>query len=452
MADYDKAERFAAAGGAQSPNISRDVVKEAYYEPEWLKRENAALWPRVWQVACRVEELDHVGSYVIYDIADESVIVTRSSPERIRAFFNVCVHRGRRLIDGSASGTTPNFACKFHGWRWNLEGENENVTQVEDWAGALDNDDLCLNEVRFDTWGGWVFVCFDPDAPELRDYLGGVCDALDPLRLHEMRYRWRKWLVVNCNWKVALEAFNEGYHVNVTHPGVVKFGASLFGSREVGIHSMFDTRASTMRAEGTKVKAADAGVDVRKMASGFYTYQRDELGSLISESMVPAAQAVPALLPEDATPEQVFGKIVELAMQLDAQKGIEWPVLTPEQYQQVGIDWHIFPNTVILPMASNCLVYRARPYGDDPDKCIFEVSHIERVAASDVRKVVPERNDDIHDRGFWGEILLQDFQQMEATHKGIKSKGYKGPRLNPEQEKPVANFHRVYHEYLASES
>jgi phenylpropionate dioxygenase-like ring-hydroxylating dioxygenase large terminal subunit len=445
MADFDRGETLRTTGGS-SPNISADVVKQAYYEPEWLKKEYAALWPRVWQVACRVEELDHVGSYVTYDIGDESVIVVRSSPDRIRAFYNVCQHRGRRLIDGS--GTTPNFACKFHGWRWNLSGENEHVTQVEDWHGALDNDDLCLNEVRFDTWGGWVFVTFDPDVAPLREYLGGVVDALDPLRLDEMRYRWRKWMVINCNWKVALEAFNEGYHVNVTHPGVVKFGASLFGSRTVGIHSMFDTRASTMRAEGTKVKAADAGVDVRKMASGFYTYQRDELGSLISESMIPAAQAVPALLPEDATPEQVFGKIVELAMQLDAQKGIEWPQLTPEQYQQVGIDWHIFPNTVILPMASNCLVYRARPLGDDPDKCIFEVSHIERVAKEDVRKVVPERNDDIYDRAFWGEILLQDFQQMEATHKGIKSKGYRGPRLNPEQEQPVANFHRVYHEYV----
>jgi len=446
MADFDCLETLKADG---SPNISTDVVKEAYYEPEWVKKEYAALWPRTWQVACRVEELEHVGSYVVYDIGDDSVIVTRSSPDRIRAFYNVCQHRGRRLIDGSLSGTTPNFSCKFHGWRWNLDGENEHVTQVEDWHGALDDDDLCLNAVQLDNWGGWVFVNFDPEAPALRDYLGGVCDALDPLKMDEMRYQWRKWLVVNCNWKVALEAFNEGYHVNVTHPGVVKFGASLFGSREVGIHSMFDTRASTMRAEGTRVKAADAGVDVRKMASGFYVYQRDELGSLISEAMVPAAQAMPALLPEGATPEQVFGKIVEVAVQIDAQKGIEWPQLTPEQYQQVGIDWHIFPNTVILPMASNCLVYRARPLGNDPDRCIFEVSHIERVAKEDIRKVSPERNDDIYDRAFWGEILLQDFQQMEATHKGIKSKGYKGPRLNPEQEKPVANFHRVYHEYLS---
>ena len=450
MADFDNREPLASSDDA-SPNRSRDVVKQAYYEPEWLKKEYAALWPRVWQVACRVEELEHVGSDVTYDIGDESVIVVRSSPDQIRAFYNVCQHRGRRLIDGSGSGTTPNFACNFHGWRWNLDGENEHVTQVEDWHGALEDDDLCLNEVRLDTWGGWVFITFEPDVAPLREYLGGVVDALDPLKMEEMRYRWRKWLVVNCNWKVALEAFNEGYHVNVTHPGVVKFGASLFGSREVGIHSMFDTRASTMRAEGTKVKAADAGVDVRKMAAGFYTYQRDELGSLISESMIPAAQAVPALLPEDATPKQVIGETASAGLIVVANLLIEWPLLTPEQYQEVGIDWHIFPNTVILPMASNCLVYRARPLGDDPDRCIFEVSHIERVAKEDVRKVVPERNDDIHDRAFWGEILLQDFQQMEATHKGIKSKGYKGPRLNPEQEKPVANFHRVYHEYVGSD-
>jgi hypothetical protein len=280
--------------------------------------------------------------------------------------------------------------------------------------------------------------------------LGGVCDALDPLKLHEMRYRWRKWLVVNCNWKVALEAFNEGYHVNVTHPGVVKFGASLFGSREVGIHSMFDTRASTMRAEGTNVKAADAGVDVRKMAARASTPTRsDELNSLISESMVPAAQAVPALLPEDATPEQVFGKIVELAMQLDAQKGIEWPVLTPEQYQQVGIDWHIFPNTVILPMASNCLVYRARPYGDDPDKCIFEVSHIERVAARMCARWSRSATTTSMIAPSGARSCCRISSRWKRRTRASSQRVTRGPRLNPEQEKPVANFHRVYHEYLS---
>ena len=113
-----------------------------------------------------------------------------------------------------------------------------------------------------------------------------------------------------------------------------------------------------------------------------------------------------------------------------------------------GHDWHIFPNTVLLPMATNCLCYRSRPDGDNPDWCIFEVAQIERLPEAEVKKVDNPRNDDLQDEAFWGSILLQDFQQMEDTHRGMKSRGYRGPRLNPRQEASIENFHRVYHEYL----
>jgi len=136
------------------------------------------------------------------------------------------------------------------------------------------------------------------------------------------------------------------------------------------------------------------------------------------------------------------------AVAIDAARDVQWPTITPEQYQRAGIDWHIFPNTVLLPMATNCLGYRARPDGDDPNSCIFEVYQLERMPAQDIKKVENLRNDDIHDYDFWGEILLQDFQQMEETQRGMKSSGYKGPRLNPKQEASIENFHRVYHEYL----
>ena len=137
-------------------------------------------------------------------------------------------------------------------------------------------------------------------------------------------------------------------------------------------------------------------------------------------------------------------------MQDDAARGVQWPTITPEEYQAAGIDWHIFPNMVLLPMATNCLGYRARPNGDDPNSCIFEVYQLERFPeGGEPKKVENIRNDDIYDEAFWGEILLQDFQQMEGTHRGVKSMSYKGPRLNPLQERAVANFHRAYREIIS---
>jgi hypothetical protein len=168
----------------------------------------------------------------------------------------------------------------------------------------------------------------------------------------------------------------------------------------------------------------------------------------MTDSMVHAAQLMPATLPHGVSPAEVMSKIVQTAKAIDAKRGVEWPNITAEQYQRAGIDWHIFPNMVLLPMATNCLGYRARPNGNDPESCIFEVYQLERMPAHETHEVKNLRNDDLKDEAFWGEILLQDFQQMEATQRGIKSSGYQGPRLNPFQETTIENFHRVYHRYL----
>ncbi len=140
-----------------------------------------------------------------------------------------------------------------------------------------------------------------------------------------------------------------------------------------------------------------------------------------------------------------------MAMEDDARRGVQWPDITAEQYLKAGTDWHIFPNMILLPQATNCLGYRARPMGDDPDTCIFEVYGLERFPQAEEPEVENVRNDDIYDEDFWGAILLQDFQQMAATQRGMKSKGYAGPCLNPLQETALINFHRVYHDFLRRE-
>ena len=186
---------------------SHFVRKETYYKPEFVQLEKDRLWSRVWQMACREEELPNVGSYVTYDIYDESVLVVRTSETEIRAFHNVCQHRGRRLTEGC--GFTKRFRCAFHGWMYEIDGSNCNITQREDWGGLLDSRDVGLKKVNVDTWGGYIFVNLDPNCESLSTYLENVPDTLAPFELGKMRYRWRKWLVMRCNWKIALESFNE---------------------------------------------------------------------------------------------------------------------------------------------------------------------------------------------------------------------------------------------------
>lgn len=428
------------------------VVKESYFSPDFLAREYRKLWPKVWQSVCREEELVATGDYVTYEIGRESVIVMRAASGGLRAFHNACQHRGRRLLAGS--GNVDAIRCPFHGWRWDTEGQNTHVTFEEDWCGALEDEDLSLGGVRVDTWGGFVFVNLDPDAEPLLDYLGEAAEALAPFELDRMRYRWRKWLKVPANWKVALEAFNEGYHVSITHWPLNQFGTSRFTSRAAGIHGTFAADGSRLRPEAgaadpsrQQAPMPDAQTLATTMA-GFFKFLKDNIDSNMTDSMVQAAQTLAASLPGDATPADIMPTIMQAARRLDAARGVPWPDITPEQYQRGGVDWHLFPNTVLLPMATNCLCYRARPDGDNPGMCIFEVAQLERLPEGAVRRVENLRNDDLQDYDFWGTILLQDFQQMEDTHRGMQSSGYRGPRLNPRQEASIENFHRVYHEYL----
>ncbi|WP_244309801.1 SRPBCC family protein [Sphingobium fuliginis] len=119
---------------------------------------------------------------------------------------------------------------------------------------------------------------------------------------------------------------------------------------------------------------------------------------------------------------------------------------------KAGTDWNIFPNLVFLQQATNVLFYRARPYGDDPDKCIFEVNVLERYAPGAEPKVEVEDGGDGSDGQWralnWGLILEQDFQNMEEVQKGMKSQAFRTARTNPVQEVEISNFHRVYHDYM----
>lgn len=118
-----------------SPAAEEEHVRipiEAYVSQDYARAENEKLWGKVWQIACREEELKKVGDYVTYDILDELIIVTRTAPDAISAYYNVCPHRGRRITKGC--GHAKRFHCRFHGWGWNVQGENTYVLDAEDWA------------------------------------------------------------------------------------------------------------------------------------------------------------------------------------------------------------------------------------------------------------------------------------------------------------------------------
>ena len=221
-----------------APITREEVVQipvEAYVSEAYARAENDKLWGKVWQIACREEELKQVGDYVTYDILDESIILVRSAANRISGYYNVCQHRGRRLTKGC--GHVNRFHCRFHGWGWNIDGENTYVLDPEDWGEKLTPERLRLKPVKVDTWGGWVWINMDPGCEPLRDYLKPACPMLDAFEFEKMRYRWRQWLHFPCNWKTALESFIESFHVDGTHPQLIQWGSNRWWSKAEGKHA-----------------------------------------------------------------------------------------------------------------------------------------------------------------------------------------------------------------------
>src|SRR5579862_845662 len=261
-----------------SANISVEELSEpltypveAFLSPEYAKAEATRLWPRVWQMAGRVEEIPEVGDYITYDILDESIVIVRAAPDRIKAFYNVCPHRGRQLVNtpsdqNRASGTKQRFVCGFHGWTYNLEGKNTFVLDPQDWKGALNEERTCLTPVKVDSWGGWIFVNMDPDCVSLREFLEPAAGILDPFAFEKMRFKWRQWVIYPSNWKTALEAFMEPYHVAGTHTQLLKYGEYYAYSKAYGLHGVsgFDERdAAVKKAGGTSNTRAGIGRDPR---------------------------------------------------------------------------------------------------------------------------------------------------------------------------------------------
>jgi len=437
---------------AETPDRPCLIPAEAYISEAYARAENEKLWPKVWQVACRVEEIPNVGDYVTYDILDESIIVVRTASDKIQAFYNVCQHRGRRLTE--ACGHTKQFFCRFHGWRWNLDGENAFVLDREDWGTVLDADNLRLKQVNVDTWGGWVWINMQPDCEPLRQYLEPAATMLDPFELDRMRYRWRQWLHVPCNWKTAMEAFNESYHVAATHPELSRWGGgSVMWSRSEGRHSWHGVagpRGGARRA-GTGLTGARGGngIDARIATAEALSYLMAEVNATTTETFVNAASRLVDELPADTPPERVGSHLMAAAKRDDAARGVVWPEIDPKHLVEAGIDWHVFPNTIIIQGITFALCYRARPHGYDPDSCIFEVYVLERFPEGREPKTEWVFKPDLTEES-WLKVLSQDFCNMPEVQRGMKSRGFRGARPSPVQEKPVTNFHRTLAEYMGT--
>jgi len=426
---------------------------EAYISEEYARAERDRLWRKVWLQAGRMEDIPQAGDYITYEILDDSILIVRTPEQGIRAYHNVCPHRGRRLVDTpegarNARGTRMQFMCGYHGWRFNLNGESTHILHREDWQGALTDECAGLSKVNVDTWGGWIWINMDPGCEPLRDYLEPVTSMLDPFELQNMRCRWRKWGIFDCNWKVALEAFNETYHVQTTHPEFNKFGEFRGWARAHGKHSNIGYDAPKDMDQNQQAKLRLGSGDPRISTAEMQVYTWEKANTNTTRTLVDAALRLAEELPEGTPGDQVLKHWLASARRDDEARGVIWPTVDPAHVGKSGTAWQIFPNFQIGHAVNNMLCYSARPYGYNPDKCIFEGA---------VYELFPKGQEPATEWEFcpttaeaWCYVLSQDFSNVAAVQQGMKSLGFRGAMPNPYMERSTANLHRNLAIYMGT--
>jgi phenylpropionate dioxygenase-like ring-hydroxylating dioxygenase large terminal subunit len=381
---------------------STQIPVTRYTSREWHELERTRLWRKVWQMACREENIPDVGSYVVYDIAGDSYLVVRTR-DGIKAYVNACLHRGRALKD--YDGRCSEFRCSFHGFTWRLDGSLRYTPAPSEFPEVEANpEDWRLPEAKVGVWGGFVFINPDPDAEPFETFLGTLPGHFARWDFEHRYLQAHVAKKIRCNWKIAQEAFDEGLHLGATHPQSAPY-----------------------------VGDANAAVDVY----GNYSRQISPSGTPIED------------LPGEALEADILKRM------LDVREGEDLPipfsqrstardamaVAGRERWRQVLGDaaddisdcelvdhWNyaVFPN--LHPWGGyNRIVYRFRPNGDRHNESIFEVMFLtpyrgERPPTAQITELdFGEPWTNAPELQTLGLVMEQDTFNMEAVQRGLET-------------------------------
>jgi choline monooxygenase len=203
--------------------ISRaSTIPSRYYlDPGTLEREKELVFGSTWQLVARAEDLQRVGDFIPVSVLDEPIVITRGLQGELRGFYNVCRHRAGQVA--LTRGNRKSLQCRYHGWTYGLDGTLRACPEMEE-TEDFRKEDFGLMPVRVDAWGPFVFVCLSDSAPPLLEVLGNIPAevASAGYDVDHMRLVERREYLIECNWKVYVDNYLEGYHLPIAHPQLYK--------------------------------------------------------------------------------------------------------------------------------------------------------------------------------------------------------------------------------------
>lgn len=398
-------------------------TKARYVDAGLLHDEWERVFCSTWLLAGVEQDVRRAGDFFVFSIGPEQILVTRAADDRLHAFYNVCQHRGLRLVHAPC-GNTRFFRCGYHAWTYGNDGSLKAAPHREQFSQGLDLTSRGLKAVHVDTWDGMVFVHLGVKPEPLSEFLGELTGHLEAYRFHEMEVSDDQTCYLNCNWKAVVDNFGELYHVDFLHPqhrsmvDCCNDTVHLFRNGHTGVHV----------PGGTVNPRFPIPQEPTPILSG----RLQEVG------LDPADFSGRVL--------DIRAALAERKRALSNESAIDYSPFSDEQLTDAW-QYNLFPNVVLSFGANYIWIMRARPHPTDPGRTEFDKTSLVRRSVSERATPLPRPSREVfeYDAVLRGEKSMtitidQDVELLKDVQSGMMSRGFDSVWLS-EEEARVKHFH-----------
>jgi phenylpropionate dioxygenase-like ring-hydroxylating dioxygenase large terminal subunit len=418
--------RPAIDNGTTRPDARR------YHDHAFMREEWEKVFVKSWLLAGPASDIPEEGDFFTFDIGPESFIVVRGADDAIYAHYNVCPHRGSRLVT-SDMGSLDRFTCPFHSWKFDLEGNNVAVTDPETFRPEVLCHDRDLTSIRCEVAVGLVFISMDPEIEPLKQWLAPILPQLDLYDIDKMyvvQHRRSDW---GANWKGGVDAFAEIYHLHAVHP-----------------------QTQCLMDDRTQIDLWAGG-----LSRQFVPFAQPSARFPDQQTVNPGIQAM--LRDAGIDPESYQGSAARTRSDVQVAKrrrsdelGLGYEKFSDSQLSD-SVVYSLFPNAQIGCHPEAIFLHRFLPHASDPgqftyDTCIL-YRHVDApgygapawMGLSEETDLSGRTRPEVVHTGLGeppglGEVLDQDSDLLPIVQAGARSRGFRGP-LWSEQEGRLRHFH-----------
>ncbi len=429
---YKPVERVKAAveGGTPVEHVElpalgyQQIPKERYTSTEYMELEWNSMWSKVWLLGGLSRDLIEPGEYICTDIGRESVILVKQTDASVRAFFNVCMHRGNRLLTTGMGQLEGTLKCGYHGWEYQYNGRFARIPNKEAFPQGLPTAGLV--ELPCREWNGLIWYSLDKDVMPFDQYMAPLLGHFEPYNFDRMTLTHDVSMEWGCNWKASVDAFNETYHVEATHPQLLWYLNDL--DVQIDCYERHSRYLVPFGMTSPKIKHIPEIPPPLK-------FMLHEAG------LDPASYQGPV----DGIRKTVQQHIRRTA----ASEGRDYSELNDDQLTD-DYNYLVFPNLTFNTHHDHFMLFRHRPHAIDPNRMIFDAFTFKYLIDEDeIPELRPRHKDYGPGEKSLGMVIDQDGGNLPNVQQGMNSAAYTGLWLG-DLEVRIRHFHKTLDEYIQS--